>query len=221
LEQQSKPCKLKLGISKTFRFTCPLLDITYIHFDDDAVKTMCEKYNRTFLTIDFKWTGEDEEILGILQYPSGFDYELQFAKETDKNKHSRNGIDIYHYVSTRLGSSGSPVFVIKDKCSAKAIGIHKLGLDNRNVAVSAQALFEAFHKSKAFKLPLANKVIVNPTDSEICQALGIKKESSPHEGNQKKWFALTSHGWYWTSQQPTKKKYIKWEPVDKIGEEKK
>lgn len=94
--------------SRDFRFTCPLLDVTFVELSGSEYD--CE----TFLQCETEC--EPGSNLYITQHPGGG--ELSFAQGRLR---AFWGFDMLHEVSTEYGSSGSPV-VNRD---GRVVGVHK------------------------------------------------------------------------------------------------
>ena len=209
---------IKIDVGTLFRFTCPILDVSFVELNNelvDSVKSM--KCN--FLLVSTRWTGTKGEKLIVLQYPGGSN--VHFAQGSFKRLH---GFDIFHLVSTDYGSSGSPIV----QPDGVVVGLHKRraarNTDNYNVALSATAMVEAItiHCIQG-RFPRAT-LICNPSvlqaqyEAAIVQ-LGLQRRpntnnfeglvyvSPPTIVNGRVtvtpiWFTPTSHGWYWTPTNP-------------------
>ena len=209
LKFECRKKRLKLCWNNTFRFTCPVLDVTFIHLENLYTKIE-DEFDCKFLSYHLNWMGKEGNQLQILQYPTGFS-DLQSASGTVYKMH---GFDILHKVSTDYCSSGSPVV-----CDGKVIGIHKSRaadpIDQYNHAVSAEAILDALYQFK----PFSRKLIVNPQkldenyEEQLLQQNVTKEDNSwkhgciySHDTTSSKipsiWFVPTSHGWYWTSTSP-------------------
>lgn len=227
--ESGKKKNVRLSLKDTFRFTCPLLDVTFIHFDENVVKTVHELKCK-FLTVHFNWTGKKGDQLVIVQNP-GSCSGLQVASGAFYRMH---GFDILHKASTDYGSSGSPLFT----CDGKVIGIHKRRAaketDHYNIAVSAKAVLGAIYNFKT----LPKKLISNPRalnkqyEDLIFQQKLIRATST--EPSQYGimyvspatrviitlitpiWFIPTSHGWYWTPTDPFSKEDVNWMSVHNL-----
>ena len=104
-----------------FRFTCPLIDVTFIELSERA-------YNReTFLETEEKCTPGSN--LYITQHPGGG--ELSFAQGKLRQFW---GFDMLHEASTEYGSSGSPV-VNRD---GRVVGVHKSRRPEESCNVATQ-----------------------------------------------------------------------------------
>lgn len=221
-EEQQKNISLGINVSSFFRFTCPVLDVSFIEFSKEEV-TKLLSMKRNFLLISSRWSGTDGDRLLMLQYPGGST--VHFAQGTFKRMH---GFDIFHLVSTDYGSSGSPL-VCPD---GVVIGIHKgraaQSTDNYNVALSTTALIQAVsihcvegHFAKA--TVVCNPTILEPQYEASIKQIGVLK--CPNTNYNFKgliyvspatvvngyvtvtpiWFTPTSHGWYWTPTDPFNK----------------
>ena len=215
--------KLRLRWKSTFRFTCPVLDVTFIHLEDTATQ-LHETFECKFLACDFNWMGKEEEQLLVVQNPQGC-RDLQVASGSFYKKH---GFDIFHKASTDYGSSGSPLVTL----NGIVIGIHKKraaeNSDQYNVAVSTKAVLAAICHFKS----LPRKLVSNPKsldskyeDQILEQNLRQVKENCKYgiiyQGSEthgsKIWFVPTSHGWYWTPTDPLKEKLdVNWMSVQSL-----
>ena len=222
--------KIKLQWKDKFQFTCPVLDVTFIHIDHDLVTKLQEESGREFLTVCDSWMEKEGDQLTVIQYPSGCSG-LQVASGAF---HRMYGFDILHKVSTNHGSSGSPLMTH----DGKVIGIHKGSAakdsDQYNIAVSANAVLAAIYNFKT----LPQRLISNPRKLEEQYEYQIlqqnlvrmkdrciygtiyKSPTTDHDCSISDkyvgpvWFIPTSHGWYWTPTDPFDKQLdINWMSV--------
>ena len=229
LNFESVKSGVRLSLKNSFRFTCPLLDVTFIRFEEDVVKAVHE-LKCEFLTVHFNWTGKKGDQLLIIQNP-GSCSGLQVASGAFYRMH---GFDILHKASTDYGSSGSPLFT----CDGKVIGIHKRRsakeTDHYNIAVSAKAVLGAIYNFKT----LPKRLISNPRalskqyEDQIFQQKLIRATSTEpsryaimYVSSATRfivtlitpiWFIPTSHGWYWTPTDPFGKEDVNWMSVHNL-----
>ena len=224
--------EFKLCLKDTFRFTCPLLDVTFIHINENTVTKlhdlMCE-----FLSVYFNWEGKEGDQLLVMQNPR-YCCGVQVASGPFYRMH---GFDILHKTSTDRGSSGSPLMTN----DGKVIGVHKCRAkkesDQYNIGVSAKAVLAAIYNFKT----LPKKLISNPRnldmqyEDQIFQQNLIRATTTgpckygiiyispatkvPILGTliTPIWFVPTSHGWYWTPTDPFNKEFdVNWMSVHNL-----
>ena len=237
LKFQSGDKKFRLHWKGTFRFTCPVLDITFIHTDSLVITQLREAYGcREFLTVCDSWIEQEGEQFTIIQWPNSCSG-LQVASGEFYRMH---GFDILHRASTDHGSSGSPLMT-RD---GKVIGIHKgraaKESDLYNIAVSAKAVIAAIYHFKT----LPQGLVANPRNFDnqcedwitqqnlertdhyfygaIYKSPATDQDYSTSGRHGPIWFVPTSHGWYWTPTDPFDKELdANWMSVDNsnvIGE---
>ena len=205
-----------IHLANTFRFTCSLLDVTSIRFDEKLIEAMTES-NHSFLPLHSSWTGKEGDLiqLMIVQNLSGGRPEI--ATSTFSRLH---GFDIFHKGTSSLAVAGSPV-ITQD---GKVVGIQKCRAlkseDHCNIAVSSKAVFDALDLHDKF----SNKLVCNPRElskSYEEKVLQQNLERAPDDQMVKYlvyvspatkiiglttitpiWFVPTSHGWYWTPTDP-------------------
>ena len=209
---------VNIDVTPLFRFTCPVLDVSYAELSREIVGSL-QSIKCNFLLVSTAWIGTNGEKLLMLQYPGGSN--IQFAQGSFKRMH---GFDIFHLVSTDYGSSGSPLV----RPDGVVVGIHKRraarDTDNYNVALSTTAAVQAMTTHSVEGQFLKATLICNPTilegqyDASIKQ-IGLQK--CPQWNKFKGliyvspatiikgtvtvtpiWFTPTSHGWYWTPTDP-------------------
>ena len=205
--------KIEVEFVNTFRFTCHLLDATFIQFDMNLVQKL-ESLHCNFLTVHSNWMGVDGEQVLVVQHTGGSD--LQVVQGVFDRFH---GFDIFHRVLSDFGSSGSPVVLL----DGRVIGMHKrMSSDKCNVAISTHFLLQAIAvNSKQETLP--GKLVTNPSCLEQAYERSLFKQGlirsekiteknplvyiSPAVAlvSTPIWFVPTSHGWYWTPIDPFKK----------------
>ena len=194
-----------------FRFTCPLIDVTFIELSERA-------YNReTFLETEEKCTPGSN--LYITQYPGGG--ELSFAQGKLRQFW---GFDMLHEVSTEYGSSGSPV-INRNGC---VVGVHKARRPEEScnvatrigIAISAiRKLIQSNRRDARFSVGPAKQL----TRSELQQidSMGLRATDVSnvfiYPGSYYEirfwvriqlykttpmWFYRTNHAWYRTPGRP-------------------
>lgn len=217
--------KVQLELMNTFRFTCHLLDATFIQFNMELVQRL-ENLNCNFLAMHSNWIGATEEQILVVQHPGGSD--LQVAQGVFDHLH---GFDVFHRVSSDFGSSGSPVVL----CDGRVVGMYKrLSTDKCNVAVSIKHLLQAISVNTDQET-LPPKLVSNPSRLEEVYERrvfeqGLVRSKQITEQNPLVyispaiplvatpiWFVPTSHGWYWTPTDPYKNDLdTNWMSVDRL-----
>ena len=132
---------LILPIHKSpFIFTCPLLDVTFIEFDEDTRKgLLSDREGFTFLPVE-RWdaTTCKSPDLHVLHYPGAWDDHTQYSSTGHFDRY--DGLQLFHSVSTDDGSSGAPVF----NACCKVVAIHtaksQTTAGNYNVATDATSV---------------------------------------------------------------------------------
>jgi len=217
--------KIQVELINTFRFTCHLLDTTFVQFDEKLVQKL-KALSLKFLTMHSNWIGVTGEHVLAVQHPGGSD--LQVTQAVFDHLH---GFDIFHRVLSDFGSSGSPV-VLHD---GRVIGIHKrISTDKCNVAISASKLLQAIllnadqnglplklisnpknleqvYEQQVFEQGLVRSKIVTEQNPLVYISPAIPLVATPI------WFVPTSHGWYWSPTDPFKNDLdTNWMSVDKL-----
>ena len=120
LREQRRDLPLRIT-ENTFCFTCPLLDATFIEFDQQLVDKVYDEHKSDFLHVYTGWHGpEGETEFTILHYPRGRD---QFFSHGHLEEW--HGLHLFHSVSTEKGSSGAPVLVADgEMCHARCCNPH-------------------------------------------------------------------------------------------------
>ena len=206
-----------------FRFSCAVLDVTFVHFHEDEVSDLKSK-GRIFLELDATWEGKRGEEVLIVQEQVGM--KTRFTSGGFIRDH---GLYLLHTSKAKIGSWGSPL-ALKD---GRVVGMHKrraaLKTEPIDVAVSAKAIIGALsvHCKDA---SLSTKLISNPikfdrsSESRILEhdlSRCADKDNrllifvTPHRNEGKQmhdtttaavvnpvWFVPTNHGWYWTPTDP-------------------
>ena len=145
----------KVNPRERFRFSCAVLDTTFVHMLDDEVCELKSK-GRLFLELDTEWEGKRGEEVLIVQEKSGMK-----ARFTSGGFLRNHGLYLLHTSKAEIGSWGSPL-ALKD---GRVIGLHKRKAAKKteqiDVAVSAKAIVSALavHCSTD-NLPV--KLISNP-----------------------------------------------------------
>lgn len=221
--KDSTEVTFEIDVKNHFRFTCPLLDVTFFKFTKNQYDKIKKSAKIKFLELcklDSQLPSEGNKIL-VIQRPNGSEC-TKFAEEyTEKTETMiEYGFDFTHQVSTDTGSSGSPVFIKNDKEELKVIGIHKCALEsaNFNVAVTLQTVLNALDKHIAKESPT---LILNPikegcsVEKVVCghtlsrhtagetnwcsYKYDSAKFSEEKDEHFHVWLVSTSHGWYWTA----------------------
>ena len=232
LEADLFPLTLLVSTTGMFRFTCPVLDATFVRFEGQLVQDLlfcgCQ-----FLEATSEWDGSKVEPVFIFQYPGGA--EISIAQGHFLQYY---GIDVFHSVSTDFGSSGSPVAL----SSGVVIGVHKSraaqNCSNYNVAVGMKAVIKAI--LPFFCRPFIPQLICNPIVLDKAYAAkllkiglqrcflrpgakfqGLMYISHATTGGREVvtliWFVPTSHGWYWTPSDPSdRENETNWMPVSQL-----
>jgi len=120
-------------INTVDRFTCKLLDATFVELNYDTIKYL-EENNVRFLKPNGK--NDIKEKMFILQYPKGGN--LSFA---DGFIDQYDGFKIFHKISTEHGSSGSMILSRKGLVE----GIHQASWPEKdvNVGIRLECVIEA------------------------------------------------------------------------------
>ena len=187
------------------RFTCPLLDVTFIELKDADVQTM-DHHGVQFLNVSgsSQCTRPGTE-MAIMQYPQNHST-LAFAQG---NVCSLWGTCILHDVSTHNGSSGSGIVSLR---SGEVVAIHRARRAKMkvNVGVRASVAIEAIKKvvnvDIAHHKPAKD---LNYSELQELKMLGLLPTenkflfiSSSSFFVTPLWFYRTNHTWYWTPTRP-------------------
>ena len=184
-------------------FTCPILDATFIEFDQTIINDL-EGYAVEYLPlIDEHDDIKMEEQLTVIGHPCyNYDGTKHFASG---ELHKFHGFNLLHKASTNRGSSGSPVITT----DGKVVGLHKAASSGDcNVAVSIVAVRQAIEAKKVTTSKLNY-------DAELeslglierfthCKPLIVYSFMPDSKPSKEKWFVLSGYGWYWTSTNPCK-----------------
>lgn len=220
------PYEKNINPSNHFRFSCAILDVTFVHFHEDEVSDLKSK-GRLFLELDATWEGKRGEEVLIIQEQIGM--KTRFTSGGFIRNH---GVYILHTSKAEIGSWGSPL-ALKN---GKVIGMHKRRATQKteaiDVAVSAKAIVDAL-SVHCKDIPLPTMLISNPIKFDRMSESRIlvhdlfrcaDKDNrllifvTPHrdQPNQEQqtpqdtalavvnpvWFVPTNHGWYWTPTDP-------------------
>jgi hypothetical protein len=145
----------KINPSDHFRFSCAVLDATFMNLHDEEVQSL-EADGRLFLELDTSWEGKRGEEVLIVQEQTGMK-----ARFTNGGFIRNHGVYLLHTSKAEIGSWGSPL-ALKD---GRVIGLHKRRATKKvepiDVAVSSKAIVDAL--SNHCKQPtLPRKLISNP-----------------------------------------------------------
>jgi hypothetical protein len=222
------------NLKKRLRFTCVLLDVTFVQFTQEEIRKVQTSSNIKFLKcnpspmtkeeIDSKLTAMVPGHPNISDHPDSPQNGATGSKIYAKGPlYKCSGFNILHLVSTHYGSSGSPLLVYTSTDTPNqysAIGIHKGRVSKAreqepsNIATSMEAVAEAMKKLRISKIPKAELIgKANAVSYDILLEKGLKKRSNASQTRQTEvfsytsnqvetWFTFTSHGWYWTKENP-------------------
>ena len=187
------------------RFTCPLLDFTFIELKEADVLTM-DHHGVRFLNVSgsSQCTRPGAEI-AIMQYPQSHP-KLAFAQG---NVHSLWGTCILHDVSTHFGSSGSGIVSMR---SGEVVAVHCARRPDRKVNVGVRASVAIKAIEKVINVDIAHHKpakTLNHRELQELKMLGLH----PTENRflflspsslfvTPLWFYRTNHAWYWTPTRP-------------------
>lgn len=225
----SSTCQVNIQDSP-FYFTCPLLDATFLEFDENMQERII-KGGFKFLDVYTQWRGSVGVEFHVLHYSGKWNDHDQYYSTGHLEKY--NGLHLFHSASTDDGSSGAPVF-LHDGCHVVAIHTAKSvdAENNYNVAVAASSVFKVLIPRRADSDP--KQFILGrhyPTMDELrslerpLKSLGLQMQRartrdefhppripyyfthpglkvSDMEDTVKIHFVLTGHGWYWSELSP-------------------
>ena len=198
MKQGNEVHRHKIGVND-FRFTCPLIDVTFVELDP-------ENYGRdNFLIPEDRC--EPGSRIYITQYPGGG--ELCLAQGRIR---SIWGFDILHEVSTDYGSSGSPLL----NQNGRVVGVHKARRPNEecNVATRIGVVISAIQRmlkgprqdARFATAPARN--LTHRQKQELSNK-GLQETTAPNVFISPSstfvttlWFYRTNHAWYWTPREP-------------------
>lgn len=184
-----------------YRFTSPLLDITFIEFAPDELPS------EVGFLIPYEATTESNAYAFITQHPFG-----GCCSMAQGNVSQVFGFDLKHKISTQPGSSGSPL-VNND---GYVIGVHKAGIMNENVnkATDIFYLISALKRLIGVGNASIGESISNAKSLSIAELNelkdhGLHQTSSPYLFISPRsftvtalWFYRTNFGWFWTPTKP-------------------
>lgn len=185
-----------------FRFTCQLLDITFVEFSPEELPSEV-----SFLSPSESIT-EKNTYAFITQHPLGGCCALAqgYVKKIW-------GFDLEHKISTEPGSSGSPL-VDND---GNVIGIHKAGVISKNINKATDAFYLLFalrtlimeKSDTSIGQAISNARQLSSSEKNELKEMGLKETSSPYVfispasfGVTTLWFYRTNFGWFWTPEKP-------------------
>lgn len=190
-----------------FRFTCPVLDVTFVQFSDEVIQKISEKKYVHYFSAERVVESVDGVPVKIIGHP-GKHYGGK-RHSAEGVIHSRTPFRMLHQVTTEKGSSGSPV--VKD---GKVIAIHSAGIQNENfnLATPIDSVLNAMERVYAG----GSKFVCTPSEEHLQEVKQMHMKSRLNvsgirvysyytaAANQQNetWFLLTSHGWYWTKLNP-------------------
>lgn len=187
------------------RFTCPLLDVTFIELKEVDVLTV-DHHGVKFLNVSgsSQCTRPGTEI-AIMQYPKNHSM-LAFAQGT---VYSLWGTCILHDVSTNYGSSGSGIVSMR---SREVVAIHCARRPDMKVNVGVRASVAIQAIKKVINVDIAHH---KPAKDLNHRELRELKMLGLHPTENKflfvspssffvtpLWFYRTNHAWYWTPTRP-------------------
>ena len=187
------------------RFTCPLLDFTFIELKEADVQTMVH-HDVKFLKVcsSYQCTRPGTAI-AVMQYPQNHSV-LAFAQG---NVYSLWGTCILHDVSTHYGSSGSGIVSMR---SGEVVAIHCARRPDMKVNVGVRAPVAIHAIDKVSNVNIAHHKPAKDLNHRELQEL---KMLGLHPTKNKflfispsslfvtpLWFYRTNHAWYWTPTRP-------------------
>ena len=208
-------------LENCFCFTCYILDVTFIKFEEDTIKCLRSNPKIAFLELRELDPITLGTIITVIQRPM----DSVHTKIAAGPYIGEFGFDFLHQVSTNSRSSGSPVLFHVGE-DINVIGIHKASIasERRNLAVSMQAVLYALNYCiEQYYEPEQFVFICNPKFDECMEELEIagKRLSIFKAGDNGWpvypysdraivcrglsiqmtgiWFIPTKHGWYWTA----------------------
>ncbi|CAG0897926.1 unnamed protein product [Darwinula stevensoni] len=195
---ETKYSKLSITIlANTFRFTCPLLDFTFILFARETVEVVI-RLGCKFLRVSSSL--RQGEAVAILQFPGDEDLSCCSGEVV-----MFWGCDFFHTVSKERGSSGSMVV----DHNGQVIGVHKARhkTEEYNVSVRMKYAMSALEKVYETGEKFARIKILSSDDYSELENMGLKEKNgvliSPWSfGVTTIWFYRTPHHWFWTPTQP-------------------
>ena len=118
---------IKINLNKKERF---IRDYKYINIDETLIEIKEEEISKDYFLLKvvkdinkYRQLINDNNI-NIIQYPEGKNLNYSTGKIKSFNEYSN---EFAHLASTERGSSGSPIFIVKNSNKNVVIGIHKQG----------------------------------------------------------------------------------------------
>ena len=187
------------------RFTCPLLDVTFIELKEAYVLRMGHHGVQFLNLCSSHQCTRPGTAIAVMQYPQNHS-KLAFAQG---NVHSLWGTCILHDVSTNYGSSGSGIVSMR---IGEVVAIHCARRPEMkvNVGVRAPVAIQAIEKIINVKIAHHKPAKdLNHRELQELRMLGLHptknkflfiSPSSLHVTPL--WFYRTNHAWYWTPTRP-------------------
>ena len=197
-----------IELHQLFRFTCPMLDATFIEFNQYVVDKI-KRMTPTNLSVEYLDLVDEAEYnqlhesddLKVIGHPiEGCGGGKTIARG---GMISIKGFNILHKASTAHGSSGSPLL----SPDGKVVGLHKAGREEHNIAVSIIAVVQAIEREMQLKYRQQQ-----PPCKYQMQKIGMILRWNDKRGmiysftsaasHEEVWFTHTKHGWYHTFTNP-------------------
>lgn len=194
-------------LHQLFRFTCPMLDATFIEFNQYMIDKI-RRMTPTDLSVEYLNIVDETEYnelhesddLKVIGHPiEGCDGGKAIARG---GMICIKGFNILHKASTNRGSSGSPLL-----SDGKVVGLHKAGREEHNIAVSIISVVRAIERW----MQLRHQQQQPPSKSQM-QKMGIMLRCNDKRGtiysyisaasHEEVWFTYTKHGWHHTLTNP-------------------
>ena len=189
------------------RFTCPLLDVTFIELKEDDVK-LTKDHHVEFLQLcsSLQATPRGTPI-AIMQYPKE-NQNIPEQKYAQGSVYALWGTSILHNASTSYGSSGSGIV---STGSGEVVAIHCARHSDKkvNVGVRAPVVIQAIEKvinvDIAHHKPAKD---LNHHELKELNKLGLRSKNKFLFFGPSRlfvtplWFYRTNHAWYWTPTRP-------------------
>ena len=198
-------------LHQLLRFTCPVLDATFIEFNQDVIDKI-RRMTPTDLSVEYLNLVDKAEYnelqesddLKVIGHPiEGCDGGKAIARG---GMVRIKGFNILHKASTNRGSSGSPLL-----SDGKVVGLHKAGREEYNIAVSITAVVQAIERwmqpkyhqqqppSKHQMNNMGMKLRLNDKRGTIYSYISAAVASHDRE---EVWLTYTKHGWHHTLTNP-------------------
>ena len=192
--------------SARIRFTCPLLDVTFIELKADEKQTMAHHGVEFLQVCRSTQCTPPETPIAIMQYPENHS-KLSFAQG---KVYSLWGTCFLHDASTHYGSSGAGIVSMR---SGEVVAIHcgRRPDMKGNVGVRAPAVIQAIEKIINFNIAHHKPAIeLDRTSLFHLKMLGLHltnnkflfKGRSGLFVKRRVWVYRTNHAWYWTTTEP-------------------